>query len=259
MKPIKIAFFDIDGTIVAPGTNKISKRVTDTLNQLQKNGIIICIATGRPMMNIPKFENVEFDAYLSFNASYCYNREGVIYKNPIPREDVHKIIENAKKIGRPVSIASESRMGANGSDQDLIDYYAMAKHEVEVVDDFDTLKNEDIYQIMLGCQKEEYAQLLEDVHGAKITAWWPRAVDVIPVNGGKGVGIGKILEYYHFTKEEAIAFGDGGNDIEMLQAVGLGVAMGNAEDSVKEIADDVCESVAEDGVYWYCKKMGLIH
>lgn len=260
MKPIKIAFFDIDGTIVAPGTNKISNRVADALNQLKENGILICIATGRPMMNIPKFENVAFDAYLSFNASYCYNKDGVIYKNPIAKEEVHKIIENAKKIGRPVSLASASRMGANGSDQDLIDYYAMAKHVVEVVDeaDFEKLKNEDIYQIMLGCRKEEYASILKEVSGAKITAWWPRAIDVIPADGGKGVGIGKILEYYHLTKEEAIAFGDGGNDIEMLQAVGLGVAMGNAEDDVKKIAADVCESVAEDGVYWYCRKMGLI-
>lgn len=258
MKPIKIAFFDIDGTIVAPGTNSISERVTETLHQLQKNGILICIATGRPMLSIPKFEGLDFDAYLSFNGSYCYNKKGVIYKNPIPREDVHRIIENAANMNRPVSIASESRMGANGKDRDLVEYYAMAKHDVEVIDDFDDLKNEDIYQIMLGCRKEEYAQLLEGVPGAKITAWWPRAIDVIPINGGKETGIEKVLAYYHLTKEEAIAFGDGGNDIEMLQTVGLGVAMGNAEDSVKEKADDVCESCEEDGVYWYCRRMKLI-
>lgn len=258
MKTIKIAFFDIDGTLVSPGTNRISKRVTDALNQLQKNGILICVATGRPMMNIPKFEGVDFDAYLSFNASYCYDKDGVIYKNPIPREAVHKVIENAGKINRPVSIASESRMGANGSDKDLTDYYAMAKHVVEVADDFDVLKNEDIYQIMMGCTEAEYPKVLEGVQGAKITAWWPRAIDIIPANGGKGNGIEKVLEYYHFLKEEAIAFGDGGNDIEMLETVGLGIAMGNAGDNVKAKADDICKSVDEDGVYWYCKKLGVI-
>ena len=58
--------------------------------------------------------------------------------------------------------------------------------------------------------------------------------------------------------EEALAFGDGGNDIEMLQTVGTGVAMGNALDHVKAIADDVCGHVAEDGIYHYCLEKGLI-
>ena len=55
-----------------------------------------------------------------------------------------------------------------------------------------------------------------------------------------------------FSEEEAIAFGDGQNDIEMLEAVGTGVARGNAKDEVKEKADVVCKSVEEDGVYYYC-------
>ena len=62
-----------------------------------------------------------------------------------------------------------------------------------------------------------------------------------------------MLAYYHLTKEQAIAFGDGTNDIEMLQAVGIGVAMGNATDDVKAAADDLCGNVADDGIYYYCK------
>lgn len=258
MKSIKIAFFDIDGTLLEYGKHELSERVVETLNLLKEKGIILCIATGRPLKSVPQFENITFDAFLTFNSSYCCSRQDVIYKNPIPKEDVDKIIENAKKINRPVSIASEYRMGANGKDKDLIDYYAISNQEVVVLDDFDTLKKDDIYQIMMGCYEEEYAKVLDGVKGAKITAWWPRAVDIIPANGGKGIGVEKILEYYHLTKEEAIAFGDGMNDVEMLQAVGLGVAMGNATDNVKEIADDVCESVSEDGIYWYCKKLNLI-
>lgn len=258
MKPIKIAFFDIDGTLLEYGKHTISKKVTETLNLLKENGIILCVATGRPFKSVPQFADITFDAFLTFNSSYCCSRQDVIYKNPIPKEDVEKIIENAKKINRPVSIASENEIGANGKDKDLIDYYAISNQEVVVLEDFDALKQDDIYQIMMGCYEEEYEQVLDGVKGAKITAWWPRAVDIIPSNGGKGIGVEKILEYYHFTKEEAIAFGDGTNDIEMLQAVGLGVAMGNATDNVKEIADDVCESVSEDGVYQYCKKIHLI-
>lgn len=99
---------------------------------------------------------------------------------------------------------------------------------------------------------------MKNVEGAQITAWWNRAVDMIPAGGGKGNGIHKVLEYYHFSPSEAIAFGDGTNDIEMLEAVGTGVAMGNATDNVKAIADDICLSVAEDGVYHYCLDHNLL-
>ena len=67
-----------------------------------------------------------------------------------------------------------------------------------------------------------------------------------------------LTNYFNFTEDEAIAFGDGGNDICMLQAVGTGVAMGNAADNVKAVADEVCGSVDEDGVYYYLKEKGCI-
>ena len=67
-----------------------------------------------------------------------------------------------------------------------------------------------------------------------------------------------MVEYFGFSLDETIAFGDGGNDVDMLQAAGIGVAMGNASDSVKAVADEVCGSVDEDGIYYYLKEKGLI-
>ena len=83
-------------------------------------------------------------------------------------------------------------------------------------------------------------------------------MDIIPKTGGKGAAIGKILECYHFAKEEAMAFGDGNNDMEMLQAVGKGIAMKNASPELKELADEICDDVANDGIYSYCRAKGLI-
>lgn len=230
----------------------------ETLVRLKQNGVIICIATGRPPKGIPHFPGVEFDAYLAFNASYCYTKDEIIFKNPIPPSDVRLIIENGKRINRPVVIANAARMGANGTDRDLADYFAIANQPVVIAADFDDLANEDVYQMMMGCYKEEYDQALNQVEGAKITAWWSRAVDIIPAGGGKGTGVERVLDYFHLTKEEAIAFGDGTNDLEMLQAVGRGVAMGNATEDVKRISDDICGHVAEDGIYVYCKEHHLI-
>ena len=77
-------------------------------------------------------------------------------------------------------------------------------------------------------------------------------------SGGKGAGIRKVLAYYGLTPEDAMAFGDGNNDIEMFQAVGHSVAMGNASADLKAIASEVCRPCAEDGIYHYCKENGLI-
>ena len=109
-----------------------------------------------------------------------------------------------------------------------------------MADDFEQVANEKVYQLMAGSSLAEHPALMKDVSHARITFWWNRAVDIIPTDGGKGRGIEKMLEYYHFDKSQAMAFGDGNNDIEMLKSVGHGVAMANASDELKAIADDVC-------------------
>ena len=258
MNKVKIIFFDIDGTLIDMTKKVISDKTVETLLRLKENGVKICIATGRAPGSVPKFDGVDSDAFLTFNGSYCFNSSDVILSTPIPKVDVEKMIENATRINRPVSIAGKDRVVANGTDKDLSDYFGFAKQETPVSDDFDEVLKGEIYQMMMGGRKDEYDDILKDVENARITAWWDRAVDIIPANGGKGKGIEAILEYYGIDRSESMAFGDGGNDIEMLQTVGTGVAMGNALDNVKAIADEICGTSAEDGIYHYCLENGLI-
>ena len=255
---IKIAFFDIDGTMIHIGSSEITANMLETLKRLQKNGIKICVATGRPPAILPRFPGIEFDTYLTFNASYCYTKDKIIFRNPIPADDVQTVIRNASKIHRPLALSSASRIGANGSSQDLEDYFAISRHKLKIIDDFDELSREEIFQIMIGCRENEYSAILEDVKGARITAWWDRAADIISATGSKGYGIEKVLDYYGLDRRQAIAFGDGTNDIEMLQTVGIGVAMGNAGDNVKAAADDICGTAADDGIFTYCREHRLI-
>lgn len=259
MNPIKIAFFDVDGTLIDMEKKQITPTTLDLLHRLQANGIRICLATGRSPIVVPHFEGVEFDATLTYNGSYCYTKTGeTIFSNPIPAPDLALLIRNATAIGRPLCLATDSRLACNGSDKDLADYFSVAKIAVNVVPDFDEVAKGTVYQIMMGGREDEYAAILKDVRGAKIAAWWDRAVDIIPATGGKGIGIRKMLEYYGLDKSEAIAFGDGNNDIEMLQAVGTGVAMENASEKLKAVATDTCGHVAREGVYHYCVEHGLI-
>lgn len=258
MNNIKIIFFDIDGTLIDMRTKRISEKTLKTLLRLKESGIIICIATGRSPVSLPHFEGVDFDAFLTFNGSYCFNKYQTIFSNPIPKADVNTIIHNAAAIGRPVSLATRERLAANGKDKDLAQYYSFAHLELEVAEDFEAVAREEVYQVMLGCMEAEYSAVMKDVCHAKITAWWDRAVDIIPSDGGKGVAVEKVLEFYHLDRSQSLAFGDGNNDIEMLQAVGTGVAMENASQRLKAVADDFCGHVAEDGIYHYCIDHGLI-
>lgn len=255
---IKIIFFDIDGTLIDINRKRITDRMLETLIRLQERNILLCLATGRTPLTLPHFDGATFDAYLTFNGSYCFTKEQDIFSNPIPADDVQTIIRNAAAINRPVSIASKNRLTANGRDQDLIDYYSIAKLEVEVTEDFPQVSQGDIYQIMLGCREEDYPRLLKNTHNAKIAAWWNRAADIIPASSGKGTGVEKILAHFHLDRTQALAFGDGNNDLEMLQAVGHGVAMENASAQLKAAADDVCGHVADDGIYHYCVMHGLL-
>ena len=216
---VKIIFFDIDGTLLEMGKTEITPNMRKALCSLKQNGIKICI----------------------------------------PKEDVKKIIENAKRMERPVSIATAEEIVANGSDKDLEDYFAIAHHRVNVSEKFEEYVEKDVFQIMLGCDLEERKYILEGTKNAKVAAWWSRAIDIIPKDGGKGTAIEQVLAHYKFSKEEAIAFGDGENDIDMLLSVGKGIAMGNAAEKVKEIAADICESVTDDGIYYYLKSQKLIN
>ena len=258
MKDIKIVFFDIDGTLFKLHTNEMSEKTLETLQKLRAKEIKICVATGRSPMGLPQFEGIEFDAYLTYNGSYCYTKDATIFSNSIPRADVDQVLENAAKMNRPVTVALKSEMSSNGLDEDLVSYMAVENLKLEVSDNFDEASQDEVYQVMLACCPDEYPLIMENVKNAKIATWWDRAIDIIPANGGKGMGIKSMLEYFGFDKSEALAFGDGNNDIEMLEAVGLGVAMGNASENLKSIAYDVCGDVSEDGIYQYCMKLGLI-
>ncbi|TDW13114.1 hypothetical protein EDD63_1494 [Breznakia blatticola] len=259
MKDIKIIFFDIDGTLIDMQRKQISEHMLYTLRKLKENGIVICIATGRSPISLPHFEGIDFDAYLTFNGSYCYNEKETIFKNPIDPNDVKVIVDNAKNIARPVSVSTIQKNIANGKDDDLVEYFSFAHQEVYVSTNFDEeIHNEDVYQLMVSATPKEYDVLMKHTNHTKITAWWNRAVDIIPANGGKGKGIEEILAYYGFDASQAMAFGDGNNDIEMLQTVGWGLAMENASDDLKEIANEIIGHVSKEGIYHYCVKQGFI-
>ena len=259
MKKIKMVFFDIDGTLVSLDKDDISEKSAFALKKLKENGIKICVATGRSPTQLPSFCGINFDAYLNFNGSLIFNNKEDIFKNPLSKDDIYTLMKNAKDMDKPMAIATRDIYACNGINTDLEEYFSFGGSQPQIYENFnDIIENEDIFQGILPIRENEYEKAMENISSTKIAAWWDRAVDLIPKNGGKGKGIEEILSYYNIKNDECLAFGDGNNDLEMFEVIKYGISMGNGSDDLKNISYDVCKSVDDDGIYYYLKDKGII-
>ena len=92
----------------------------------------------------------------------------------------------------------------------------------------------------------------------KTIRWHISGVDILDKDGSKARGIHAVLDKLGLTMMDAWAFGDGLNDIEMLSLVSFGVAMGNAHDDLKQVADFVCPKHTDDGIFKGLQELGVI-
>ena len=115
-----------------------------------------------------------------------------------------------------------------------------------------------VYQFCVFVEPGEEGVFLDKTTSVAATRWTNLFCDVVPREGGKAFGVEATLARFGLGPEEAVAFGDGENDLSMFGAVGTSVAMGNAWDSVKERATHVTTGVDDDGIWNACRALGLI-
>ena len=173
------------------------------------------------------------------------------------RKAVHLLRENGVKVflatGRGIRTLKKVSWG------DLVfDGYITLNGQICLDARENVLFETPIYQMIGYMTRKETENLAPKIPNCKITRWYEDGIDIISKDGGKDHGIRKILEVHGFTREESIAFGDSDNDLEMLEFAGIGVAMGNAAESVKEVADYVTSHIDEDGIWNACKHFELI-
>ena len=111
---------------------------------------------------------------------------------------------------------------------------------------------------MCFVDNDEEKELMKVMPHCISARWHPLFCDVSPIGGTKQNGIDKFLEHYHIDLSETMAFGDGGNDIQMLNHVAVAIAMGNANDEVKAVADYVTDDVDNDGITKALRHFGLL-
>lgn len=257
---IKAIFFDIDGTLVSFKTHRIPDSTRKAIEMIRKKGIKVFIATGRHFSVINNLGDMEFDGYVTLNGCYCLQgADNVIFKKSIDRSDVNRFIDYLQQEREfPCLFVEEHRLSLNYIDEEVKFLMGLLKQDLPKVDDLDYYRDKELFQLTAffkDSQEEEVMSLLPNCSSMR---WYPTFADVIAGGVDKGVGIDQFCNYYEFSLDETMAFGDGGNDIEMLAHAGVGVAMGNAKGDVKQAADYVTDSVDNDGVLKALQHFGLI-
>ena len=257
---IKAIFFDIDGTLVSFKTHTVPQSTQDALEALRQKGIKLFIASGRPENLMSHVDGLYFDGYIIMNGAHCFtaNHE-TIYKSVIPHDDLERLIEYNKTSLHPFVFVYGKEWFITHLDNAVEEICQLLKIPAPPIKPITEARNKEISQIMGYFPTEED----EEVFGKILThcqpmRWHPIFTDITVKGTSKSSGIDRVLEYYNISLDECIAFGDGGNDINMLQHVGIGIAMGNAADRVKAAANYVTTSVDEDGIVNALKHFGCL-
>ncbi len=256
---IKAIFFDIDGTLVSFKTHEVSASTREALTVLRQKGIKIFIATGRHQIAINNLPELEFDGYVTLNGGLCYaGHDTIIYKHPIPAQDVERMVSYMEKHPMPCVFVREKDMYINYVDETVKDVFHMLNFIQVPQADLRTLMHEEVMQFIAFFNERKEPEVMNHLPHCRATRWFHSFSDVVPQGTSKTIGIRKTIEHFGIQPDEVMAFGDGGNDMEMLRDTALGVAMGNAEEEVKKTADYVTTSVDEDGIALALKHFGLI-
>lgn len=254
----KLILFDIDGTLL-DHDKKIPDSTKQALADLQLAGHEVVIATGRgPFMLKDVREALNIESYVSFNGSYVVYKGEVLYKHALDTALLHELTQLTVGNQHPLVYMTPEGMRTSTN----LNAYAGEGHNALASRlppmEPDYYIDREIYQCLLFCKQEDEGCYKDQFSQFGYIRWHPYGSDVLPPGGSKARGIQALIERLGFKDEDVYAFGDGINDIEMLQYVYHSVAMGNAPDEVKQAARYVTKDVNDDGIMYGLKMVGLL-
>lgn len=244
----KIVFFDIDGTLVNQ-EKEIPADTVKAISQLKEKGIEPVIATGRaPYFIKPLAERLGIESYVCLNGGYVVYKGQPLYKREIGKNALQSLVELAGRHDHGLVFEGEHTFFANRENHPFItDAVLSLKVDLPGYNP-EFWRTHDIFQVFLHCECHDehlYESLTTDF---TLIRWHPQAMDVLPLGGSKAQGIAALLDKLGYTAEDAVAFGDGLNDKEMLDYVGFGVAMGNSHPELLPFANYVTTHVDQQGI-----------
>ena len=252
---------DVDGTLLND-EKEISKRTLNTLLKVQQMGVRIMLASGRPTYGLlPLAKKLELGTYngyiLSYNGGQVINASNgeVVFERRINPEHITYLEKKAEKNGFSILTYNGDTVVTNNPDDPHVRAEAALNGmKLEHQEFFSAAIDYPPCKCMLVSDDEEALVGLENHWKRRLNGVLdvfrsePYFLEVVGSRVDKANTLGVIMEMEGIKTDEIVVFGDGVADVTMLQLADLGIAMGNAPDSVKRCADYVTLSNNEDGV-----------
>ncbi len=256
----KLIAMDLDGTLTN-SEKKISKRTYEVLMEAQERGIRLALASGRTDIGVSRLaDELKLDAYggfvLSFNGARIidWRTRQALRAIPVPEKRLGAIYAVSREYDLPLLAHEGDHLIVEQPDHPYIILEAKINQmPIKKIDSYAEYVRFPIYKFIAVGEGERLARLEPLVQKrlepeCEVYRSTPFFLEIVGAGANKGEAVSFLAEHLGISLGQVIAFGDGYNDITMLSAAGLGVAMENAEKEVKEAADCVTASNDEDGI-----------
>ncbi|MGC4759265.1 Cof-type HAD-IIB family hydrolase [Micromonospora trifolii] len=255
----RLAAIDLDGTLLTPD-KKVSTRSVEALRAWQEHGFKVVLATARPFYRIGKFLRAldlanDHNYAIAFNGGIVMRADGLerIHSHSFSAGGIADAVTYGDSIGAPIFVYVEDKIISNRDDP----LYRQKNPDVkfEVAENLNAVAWEGlpVYKIAYVGTPDVVREMRRALPAGfeqefEVSSSVPQFVDLVPLGTSKAKALEMIGARVGVSADEMVAFGDEDNDAPLLDYAGLAVAMGNASDAIKEMADITCASNADDGV-----------
>lgn len=261
---VKLIMTDLDGTLFKDDHESISKRNITALRRANENGIKICISTGRTKSLIfDAISAVPFADYIiTSNGAVTYDAQTdeIIASELLDAEKSKKVFEIINAHSLTHEIYFEGECFLDGYSAKLYNYGNISAHYLKVLKDkanvvpnlSEHIGNRGVEKINImhvtGEELEEVKNVILNIGGIFVTSSIPENLEMNNFNANKGYALKSLCKILNISENEVMAFGDSGNDCEMLKTAGYSFATANAWEEAKRAAKGITLSNEDDGV-----------
>ena len=264
---IKIILSDIDGTFLKDDKNFTALHAKAIQSVVAKGLKFVFVSARMPEAIYPITDSIGMahTPVISYGGGLVLTeREEVIFDKKISADDARNILAEMKRWNDiTINFYTGRRWFVEAIDK-RVQFEMDITGAVAEIKTFDALLSENIFpnKIMVICEpptcEDMERELGKKFPALNVVRSAPYLLEVMDKTISKATGIKVLLKHYGFTLDEAIAFGDNYNDVEMLELVPQSVAMANAPAAVKKLAAAVTDSNEQSGIYTYLVKAGVI-
>lgn len=252
---IKMVATDIDGTIVDWNLGDFTPAVKQCIKELKASGVKVVLVTGRMHCATNHIvRELELDTpVISYQGGLIKDIDGTtLYRQNLPTKYATEVVDWAKNNNIHINLYIDDKLYVE-KDNDFVKRYTDGKFVPYTVCPFETLKIENVNKILAidynDAEKvtkwvEELQQKFPELYIVKST---PFFCEIGSPQAKKSLGVEFLAKKWQIKKEEILTIGDQNNDIELLKAGGIKIAMGNGTPELKECADFITDTVQNDG------------